>query len=586
MKNIIQYIFIVCLPLILFSCKNVLDIAPQNILQNKDVFSNESAIEAYLATIYNNIPLQDLNYQIPIQSPTITYMSELSGESLNNAYRLKMTVGDGTWLQWWGYSQVRDVNEFISNIGSGSFSDDQKNQWIGEARFIRAYYYFELVKRYGGVPLITVAQNFNGNNLDSLKVPRNTEKEIYDFISSELDAAAQLMGPDSPEQGRANKYAAYALKSRAMLYAAAEAEYGSLQLNGLIGMPANEADAYWQQAYDAAKKVMDSGNYSLYEKYPDDKTANFVNLFLETGNNPEVIFARYYHYPEKTNSWDFRARPRPENGVHVNPTLELAETFEYIDGSDGKLKITDDQDRPIEYKDPVDLFKNKDPRFAATILLPFSSWPTGTVEVRAGIIDNGQTITTGSYDKLYNGMHIIGDHGIGGNLGNTVTGFYVRKYLDPSYTEEDASTSKGNVQSYKELRYGEVLLNYAEAAMELGRSDEARDAINKIRSRAGIKALTMAEMTKNSVRHEREVELAFEGGHRYWDIRRWHIADKLISNTKFTALYPYYVFADGAYIFKTEKVGYALTFYPNLYYERIPKGEIDKDPKLIQNPNY
>lgn len=583
MKKIIRSVVILLVfPLALFSCKHALDIDPQNILSSKDVFSNESAIEAYLATLYDNIPLQDLNFQLT----GISYMSELSGESINNAYRWKNTVGDGTWLQWWGYGEVRDVNEFIANIKSGNLSGEQKNQLVGEARFIRAYYYFELVKRYGGVPLITAVQNFNGNNLDSLKVPRNTEKQVYDFVSAELDTAAQLMGPGSPEQGRANKYAAYALKSRAMLYAASEAAYGSLQLNGLIGMPADHAEEYWQQAYDAAKKVIDSGNYSLYEKYPDDKTANFANLFLDTNNNPEVIFARYYHYPEKTNSWDFRARPKPENGGHVDPTLELAETFEYIDGSDGKLKITDSQGQPIEYKDPTDLFKNKDPRFAATILYPFSSWPTGMVEIRAGIIDNGQTITAGNYNNLYQEMHIIGDHGIGGNLGNSPTGFYVRKYLDPSYTEEDASVSKGGVQPYQELRYGEILLNYAEAAMELGEVEEAKDAVNQIRSRAGIAELTTADMTKDVIRHERQVELAFEGGQRYWDIRRWHIADKLISNTKYTALYPYYVFEDDAYIFKAEKVGFSLTFYPNLYYEKIPASEISKNSKLIQNPNY
>lgn len=570
----------------LFSCKDALDIAPQNILQANQIFSNESAVEAYLATLYNDLPLQDLNYQIPIQAPNIDYMCQLTGEALNNPYRWKNSVGDGTWLQWWGYSAVRDVNEFIAGINGSAFSDDEKNEWLGEAKFIRAYYYFELVKRYGGVPLITEVQNFNGDNLDSLKVPRNTEKEVYDFIGAELDAAAQLMGETSAEQGRANRYAAYALKSRAMLYAASEAEYGSIQLNGLVGMPADEAAQYWQQAYDAAGKVIGSGKYALYNKYPDNKTTNFANLFIERGDNPESIFARYYHYPEKTNSWDFRARPRPENGAHVDPTLELVEAYEYVDGSAGKLKITDSQGNPLEYKNPAALFDNKDPRFAATILYPFSDWPTGQVEVRAGIIDNGQTITTGSYDNLYKGMHIIGDHGLGGNLGNSPTGIYVRKYLDPAYTEEDAATSRGNDQPYMEFRYGEILLNYAEAALELGKPNDAADAVNQIRTRAGIKLLDVAAVTKDAIRHEREVELAFEGGQRYWDIRRWRIADKLINNTQYTALYPYYVLADSAYIFKEVKVGYSLTFYPKLYYEQIPPAEISKDPKLIQNPNY
>ncbi|GAA4310436.1 RagB/SusD family nutrient uptake outer membrane protein [Compostibacter hankyongensis] len=583
MKKLFSYTALLML-LLACSCSSVLDIAPQNIIQGKDVFSNESAIKAYLATLYNKIPIQDNNYQIPINAPNINYMSQLTGESLNNAYRWMNSVGDGTWLQWWGYDAVRDANEFLENISTAEFPDDQKKEWEGQVLFIRAYYYFELVKRYGGVPLITKVQNFNGSNLDSLQVPRNTEKEIYDFVASELDKAAQLMGETSAERGEANRYAAYALKARAMLYAAAEAEYGHVALNGLVGMPASEADHYWQAAYDAAKKIIDDKKYSLYAKQ-DDKAENFADLFLDQ-DNPETIFAEYYSYPDRVQSYDNRARPKPENGGHVCPTLEMAEAFEYTDGSDGKLKLTDSQGNPIEYKDPAALFAGKDPRFAATILYPFSSWPTGDVEVRAGIIDNGQTITTNDYNQLYQGMHIIGDHGIGGNLGNTTTGFYVRKYLDPAYTETDAAVSRGNDNPYIDMRYGEVLLNYAEAAIELGKVSDAAWAVNEIRGRAGIKLLGDGEVTRDRVRHERQVEMAFEGGRRYWDTRRWRLADKLINNTKFTALYPYYNFKDKAYIFKTLKVGYALTFYPKLYYERIPPAEISKDPKLIQNPNY
>ena len=130
-----------------------------------------------------------------------------------------------------------------------------------------------------------------------------------------------------------------------------------------------------------------------------------------------------------------------------------------------------------------------------------------------------------------------------------------------------------------------MLLNYAEAAVELSKVTDATVALNQIRSRTGIKTLTDVDVTLDKVRHERRVELAFES-HRYWDVRRWHIADKLLNNTTMTALEPYYVLPDKVYIFKKAPAGYPKTFFAKLYYERIDPNELSKNPKLIQNPNY
>lgn len=590
MKNKFQSIIISALcTLLLFSCKKDLNVAPQNIIQDETVFSNESAITAYFASLYNDLPVEDFNFHpySGFNSNAAHFMPVITDEAMTDLNDERMDIGSGVSLGWWSYGPVRNVNSFLLKIGAAPFPEEKRNGWLGEAKFIRAYYYWAMVKRYGGVPLITDVQSFTGNNLDELKVPRNTEKEIYDFIGKELDEATTLL-PETSDGTRANKYAAYALKSRVMLYAASEATYGNVQLNGLVGIPSSNAAAYWQAAYDAAAQVISSGKYLLYNK-DSNKSINYTNAFLDV-TSPENIFVKKYQYPDKAHSYDLWVLPR--NGVgasigygsRINPTLELVESYEYTDGTGGKLKFNDATGNPIRYANPSDIFLNKDPRLEATILLPFGDWKGYKMDVRAGLIDNGKFITSGNYNDLYNNIHIIGLNGIGGGGEISQTGFYVRKYIQPAY-DKALVVNNSSFQQYIDLRYGEVLLNYAEAAIELGKTSDAKTAINEIRSRAGIKVLSNAEVTRDKVRHERSIELALEP-HRYWDIRRWRLADKLLNNTRFTAILPYRVLPGDAYEYSTKLVGNPKTFTPNMYYERIDPGEISKNPKLIQNPGY
>ena len=590
MKNKLLYLTLLgMLILIAFSCTEDLNVAPQNIIQDETVFSNESAITAYLASLYSDLPIEDFRFHVyaGYNSDGGGTLPIFTDEAMTCSNDDRMDIGGGTSLGWWGYASVRNVNQFITKISNSTFPKEKIDEWLGEAKFIRAYYYFGMVKRYGGVPLITTVQSYTGNNLDSLKVPRNTEKEIYDFIGKELDESVLLLNETS-DIGRANKYVAYALKSRAMLYAATEAKYGTVQLNGLVGIPSSDANSYFQLAYDAAQSIINSGKYSLYNE-SDNKSTNYTNLFLDDAS-PENIFIRQFSYPDKAHSYDLWMLPRDGVGSSIgygsrlDPTLELVESYEYIDGSDGKLKFNDDDGNPIEYANPFDIFQNKDPRLDATILLPFGVWKGYTMDVRAGIIDNGQTITSGDYNTLYKGMHVIGLNGIGGGGEKSQTGFYVRKYLNPAYVNTAVANFTSS-QSFIDFRYAEILLNYAEAAVELGKISDAKTAVNLIRNRAGIKELNSAEITLDKVRHERKIELALEP-HRYWDIRRWHIADKMLNNTKFSAILPYLVLSNNSYIFSSKTVSYQRTFTPNMYYERIPPSEISKDPQLIQNPGY
>lgn len=607
--------FIVCF--LIWSCDDQLEILPRNIITNDQVFSNESAITAYMASLYTALPVEDFNFSanngFNSWSSGVT-PAHASGEVLSCEPR--GDVGDGTWWNWWmgnnnqndAYATIRNVNSFIENVPAANLTEEKKKLYLGEAMFIRAYDYFALVKRYGGVPLIRKVQTFTGSNLDEMQVPRNTEKEVYDFIAAQLDSAALLL-PASNGRGRANKNVALALKSRAMLYAGCEAKYGSVQLNGLVGIPASEADGYFQQSFDAAEAVIESNAYSLYN-VKADKSENFSDLFINTTANPEVMLVKDYHFPEMVHSFDMWNLPYGVRGAwgyssRTNPTLELVEMFEYKDGSAGTLEITDALGDPVTYDNPADLYKDKDPRLLGTVIMPFSVWRGTVIDVQAGVIDDAttetnvatvygrKTVTTGDYNKLYNtATHKIGDggtqkiistNGIGGGE-RSITGFYNRKYMNYNMPPNQA-IGWNSTQSWIDMRYAEVLLNYAEAAIELDDDANAKTAVNLIRDRAGIVPLNDAEVTRDRIRHERQAELALEN-HKYWDIRRWHVGDQLIVNTKLSGLYPYYDLQADTYVFTKVPVGNILTFWPKLYYEKIDPSEIQKNPKLVQNPLY
>lgn len=576
------------------SCDSRLDIAPINILTEEQIFQSESAIDAYMVSLYDRMQMEDLTFRTGAGN----YLAHNTDEVMHHFTDEKSSIIDGTGTQWWGYDNVRNVNDLMEKLPNSILGETKRKQVLGEAKYIRAYYYFSMVKRYGGIPIIKNVQNFTGDNLEELQVSRDKHEDVYDFIANDLDSAALLLG-ETNSKGRVNKYAALALKSRVMLYAASEAKYASVQLDGIIGIPSASAGKYWQAAYDAAEAVIASGKYELYNKNPTDKAANFQMLFLDE-NNPEAIFSKYYSYPDKGHFYDMLVLPfgvrGPEGyGSNMGPTLECVEQFEYIDGTPGTLRITDSAGNPIYYENPVDLFKDKDPRCVASIIVPFSEWQETVIDVQAGIYDLGQKYEAGDYSALYNvethqpdningTLHIVGLNGFGGNE-KTQTGFYVRKYLDVNLPRSRA-TQNGSDQAWIDLRYGEVLLNYAEAAFESGRTEEAKWAVNTIRERAGIRLLEDQEVTLERIRHERIVELAFEN-HRWWDYRRWRISDDILNNTRFHALRPYYDVQADAYRFETGIAGrFPKTFPVRAYYERIDPGEITRNPNIIQNPNY
>jgi len=590
-----KYIYILSLVIgaLLYSCEETLNVAPKNIMQDEAIFNSDAGIEAYLASLYNSIPMYSFestgiswgNGGLPAPEYVSEMLSACFWVELQNFSAFFSQVGK--WNE--AYKGIRNTTNFISKIESASISQNDIPKYLAEAKVIRAWYNNELVRLYGGVPIITEVLNFTGDNLADLQVPRNTEKEVYDFILKDIDEALPNLNETSGG-GRINKYVALALKSRAMLYAASSAEFAPVQLDGLVGIPSSEAIRYYQAAYDAAQAIIDAGKYSLYNSNPD-KAQNFTDLFLNTAGNPEVIFLKMYKYPERCHVWDLAMLPYSQRSPRTYssnscPTLEIVEEYEYIDGSDGKLKIADDTGEPIEYQDPAAVFENKDPRFFGTILYPGSTWRGNPIEIQRGIIDGDQTLISGVENDLYKGIPIMGEDGPGNNNGlGTLSGFYLRKYLDPTMSPSDVAYNSD--QDWIVFRYAEVLLNYAEAAFKLNKTADALWAINEIRRRAGI--VELSEITEDKIRHERMIELAFEN-HRFFDIKRWHVAHEILSSIKIHGLMPFLVYHEGGdpgYIFKAEGIGYIRTFHQETDYSlKISDSEINANPNLVQNPGH
>lgn len=594
MKNLKSYICLLCTAALVFSCNDILETSSTKILTNEKVWSSKDAIDAYLGQLYDEMQVEDFEYQPGTDGQ---YLSTLTDEAVR-AYTWgsanQQLIPEGIY-GWWGYVQIRNINLFLESIGTASMlTENQRKMYEAEARFCRAFGYFAMVKRYGGVPLVTKVQKLEGQDVETLRLPRNKEYEIYDFIKAECQAIESFLPEKRAdnEQYRATRYAVNALECRAMLYAATEAKYGNVQLDGLVGIPANKAEGYFKDAKAAAKKIIDSGKFALYSA-KSDKAENFQYLFLdETSANTEQIFTKAFDASDKGNSFDYFNAPQSfklDYGCVTNPTADFVADFEYVDGSDGALKVKDGSGNPIKYNDPTDLFKDKDPRMLGSILYPFCPWQGGRVEVRKGIVKpDGTVVTASSLGDKYEGTNvtIAAKDGTLTSTDVTKTGFYIKKFMTPNKVVD---WGKGEA-NWMVFRYGEVLLNFAEACVELGDNAEALAAVNQLRNRAGIAPRT--SINRDQVRHERRVELAFEN-HRWWDIRRWHIADQLLNATQFKALNPYLVWEDGKkveqmkYIFKIEDAPKnTRTFLPKLYYERIPAEAISTNPNITQNPGY
>ncbi|MGC4233633.1 MAG: RagB/SusD family nutrient uptake outer membrane protein [Niabella sp.] len=587
-----------------FSCsKSLMDKQPLDRVTDNTVWSDIKGIEANLAGCYsmmsvfeNETPEKYVSIRPGVGWTTeaqvgVTLINNITDEAAWGMYpnwsyfRYSGITINGGLLEWWenAYIILRQLNDFIARVPQAPIEENTKGRLLAEARFLRAYNYFSMVKRYGGVPLITKAQTLN-DPYDELYPKRNSEKEIYDFVINEMDEAYKDL-PASAVSGRASRYAALTLLSRAALYAGSIAEYGSVQLNGLLGVPGSEAQSYYQKSYNASKIIIDEGNRGLYE-VDADKAKNFRNIFL-VKNHVEDIFVVEHNNKDMIfaggNGWyyDFMQGPMPNawyNGNQNQPYLSfIASTFEKTNGTapdlsaptlTGKLWSDDE------------LWADMEPRFFATIYTHGTPWQGSLIDWHSALKVNGQYFTDAN--GAHNGVPYRGLQGQ--KLGSS-TGFGVLKYLDESHNNMvyDFASS----QDWIVFRFGEVLLNHAEAAFKLGKPDEALNAINKIRNRAGV--APRASITFELIQKERKTELAFEG-HRYWDLRRWRIATSILTKRE-TGLRYIRDYASGKLELQVQQYadgGENVTpiFEPYNYYLPITKARTQQNTNLVENPGY
>lgn len=680
-------IFILSLfSLLLFSGCNDLDIAPKNLITDKDLIGSESGMDIYMARMYSNMPFEDFKYMARWGFNFSSWLGAMgiegTGEAVGRDDICKTFTGEDT--QYWGKSfpLLRDANFLIENLPkyADNFAGNVYNHYMGEAYFVRAFVFYTMAKRYGGVPLVTRVIQYPADE-STLEVPRSSEEETWNQVLSDFDTAISLLSNKPLKDGYSSKYIALAFKSEAMLYAGSVAKYNEKvqgRLTGLgrktgvrvIGFDESRwedvSKKYFTEAYKAAREVMINGGYDLYKKKwaANDKEAqyqNMVDMFSDL-TSPENIYVRKYIYPTITHGYDAYSAPlifRAPLSSETCPTLDFVELFDGFEHyADGTMKVTDGASNTdgnyLLFDTPMDFFKNAEPRLRAYVIFPGDMFKGREIEIRAGIYTGATPIKpffndysfanadthyqdlnayTGKPKTLYlspkmENQEVVKYEGkdmtAGGENGpfydqgeSAITGFYGRKWLnpDPSFAAGEGKSA----QPFILMRYAEVLLNAAEAAIELSLAGVtspdgenllqlATKAVNDIRERAGATLLTSnltaTEGGRDIVRKERRKELAFEHKTK-WDLRRWRVQDynnrsgfwgetrdknKFSSNSRyrFRGLYPFFSTQAGKYFFdaRFQWTSNRTADYSTIdYYFGIPGGEVTKSPLIDQQPN-
>ncbi len=611
-----------------------LDIPPIQVLPNDVAFSDPALVLSILGDLYN----RQLDFSgLDNGWNSFADFSE-SFPSENGSYYLVQRTGwgYGEWGIDWAanYTYIRELNLFLERIkASTALTEAEKTRFTAEGRFLRANQYFEMVKRMGGVPLITTSLQYDPakGDVSSVQISRSKESEVYDFVISEAEAIKGQLPADVNEKSRATKAAALAMESRAALYAASIAKYNATtpQVSlpgGEVGIAASLSAGYYGKALTAAREIITgtAGTYQLYNVLPD-KSDNFAAIFLDKSSvNQESILIEDFKagagkvHGFTTNDQPYSISDEGGDAGRLNPSLNLVESFEKLDNTYAPLPTRDAAGNPIYYDNQQQIFAGRDARLAGTVLLPNGLFKGKRVDIWAGYqLSNGTVLTSdeaGQLKPLPNTttpIQVVGKDGpVNGLEFRAQSGFYVRKWLDP--TVGSGRRGRGSDVAFIRYRYAEVLLNAAEAAFELGQADVAAGYMNQVRSRAGLTIpLTAGNITFDRIVNERRVELAFEG-HVLYDKKRWRIAHIVWDGASTTlndltsdigkatkrstqpwGLWPYKVYNpgnanDGKWIFK-EVLPAVVTgsnrFQLGNYYSSINDNIRSSNPKIVRQPN-
>jgi hypothetical protein len=588
MKKIIRYILLTTLFVYGSSCStDFLDVTPQDRMPEATVWSDPGLAEAFVNEMYRGLnhgirelmagSLTDESHFIHNYGSEQVVQSNLTSADLGSFSREDFDEFRWNVL----YARIRQTNLFFENIDRVPFEDlNTKDRLIGEVHFLRAYFYHNLVRLYGGVPLVKKTYKLE----DEFLIERSSLDESIKYIVEEADLAASILPLDystsADDIGRATKGASLALKSRILLYAASELYNNPSWAGGyanpeLISSTGNRT-AKWQAAKDAAKAVIDLQIYSL-QNTTGNPVRDYTDLFL-IKNSTEAIFSRFFI---KSRGWEDGALPglaNGPNGYHNwggnTPIQELVDDYEMIDGS--KFSWSN----PAHAAAP---YEQRDPRFYASILFDQAPWrprpndtkkmdPDGKIIIRSvedtpGVWTPGLDTRDGPVED-WNGGY---------------SGYYLRKFVDPNVVHEYAAAGANQEAPWHFFRYGEILLNYAEACIGLGEEDEAKDKLNMLRERAGMPDITeTGQALIDKYRNERRVELVFEQ-HRYFDVRRWMIAPQVL-NRNANGI----VIEDplsGPVTYKLNKIQ-DRAWNNKMYLLPILLDEINRNKNLKQNPLY
>ena len=529
------------------SCdQDILDRKPLNAYSETIVWSNLDLVETFvnskyraLANVYRRNTSTYLPNALSLSAASSEGFSQWGYDNVR-AWNFGNVTPDNTSMDAWRqyYVFIRSCNYFFQNIDAVQGDTEKKDRLIGEMKFIRAWSYFDLISRYGGVPLITKVYTLSDSDY---MTPRSTYDECLNFIVSELDGAVDLLPIDytGNDVGRITKGAALALKSRALLYAASS-----------LNNPSNDQNK-WITAADAAKAVIDLGVYTFYQ-------GDYQQIFLEKFNS-EIILSYNLNATRNDFLGSYENRMNVyfgPNGYHgwsaYTPSQYLVDQFEMING-----KMISEAGSGY---DPANPYLNRDPRFYADILFNGAEFRGRAVETFEGGLDSPQSPIE--------------------NWNASKNGYSWRKYANEA---EPIDENLGSSQNWIMFRLAEIYLNYAEAKYESGDEPTARDYLNLVRGRVDMPAvLTSGTDLLKAIRHEREIELCLEG-HRFFDVRRWKIAMETENqplkgvhiikepNGTFTYLYP---------IFQDRK------FLEQHYLFPIPNYETNRNMELTKNPGY
>ena len=594
-------------------CDSFLEVESLTKMDGGKLVSTEDGIKTLVSNMYNGLPMEDFNYR-PNAGFNRRGWQGGAGEMIDPSFytdeAIKSDGGEAVAmgsLNIWSvgftgdniyqinaWDRNRQVSIFLKNIEQakekGNISETTYNRLWSEAHFARAYIYFALAKRFGGVPIIDWLQDDDYTNGDPapLFIPRNTELETWKFVLACCDKAVQYLpepkdftGSEDPRY-RATKWAAYALKSRAALHAASIAKYGDkASFTGtavdqkLVGISASEANFFYGECISACDQIIKNSGHTLFKPNPSnpaEAATNYQYIFLDIPKE-EVIFGRTYldgsKYADQGHSFDIYFSPaQVATGFHkwgrFSPTLDLVDTYEDYtdDGSGASAKIvtrTDGNENYsfstntpsasevvavpfVKYDDPYEPFKNKDARLHGSILVPGAKFKGVTIVMQGGIIRQDGSFT------IYEDVSAVGADGVtyysfGGSAPASYgafrtmtsaddanwscTGFSVRKFLAENGSVNGVDRSSSI--PWIDFRLAEIYLNYAEAVVESG-SGSAADAasyINALRKRAGHN--DQIPLTLDNVRKERRVEMAFEHN-RVWDLFRLRDYEALYQN--------------------------------------------------------